>query len=80
MWCCSKGFSMLLGKEINSSVGDEMVISSTRQNKISVQVESHRFQTLSALTNLKHITRSKINGRREALPIIISSSCFTAGL
>lgn len=71
---------MLLGKEMNSSVGDEKVISSTGRNKFSVQVENHRFQTLSALTNLKHISSSKTNGRREALPIIRSASCFTAGL
>lgn len=71
---------MLLGKEINLSVGDEKLISSTRQNKSSVQVENQRLQTLSALTNLKHISRSKTSGRREALPIISSASCFPAGL
>ena len=50
MGAAQKGFNMLRGKEINLSVGDEKVTSSAGQNKFSVQLEKHRFQTLSAST------------------------------
>lgn len=50
MGAAQKGFYMLWGKEKKSSVGDKKVTSSAGQNKISVQLEKRRFQTLSALT------------------------------
>lgn len=47
MGAAQKGFNMLWGKEINSSVGHEKGTSSAGQKKFTVQLEKHRFQTLS---------------------------------
>jgi len=43
-------FYVLWGKEINSSVGDEKVISSAGKKMFGVPLEKHRFKTLSAPT------------------------------
>lgn len=80
MGAAQKGFYMLWGKEKKSSVGDKKVTSSAGQNKFSVQLEKRRFQTLSALSNLKYISRSSMKRRKESLPNGSGASCFAAGL
>lgn len=80
VWVLLKRVFICYGERKRSSVGDKKVTSSAGQNKFSVQLEKRRFQTLSALSNLKYISRSSMKRRKESLPNGSGASCFAAGL